>query len=152
MDNFNVLNLESLSEEEITSRIAELFKKASDGSALDETPAGLMYYADLLARLQPYYIEMDVRLNQEYQTIKHENDTEEDILTYQLRRDWPLEHPNEKAPSIDYFKGKAKKQLKDGRNREFEVYAKMKRFKENKDALVDEINVLKKKLDSFKYD
>lgn len=151
INNFNALNLERMSEEEILTGINDLFRLDANIPNHD-TPDGIMATAEILANLQPLYIEMDVRLSKEYQNLKHQNDNDEDILTYQLRKDWPYEHPNEKAPSIEYFRGKAEKQLYDSRTKEFEVYSRMKRFKENKNALVDKINVLKKKLDSYKYD
>lgn len=145
---FNPWQLSKWSEEQIADQVGSLLNGYNNEA---EAMYDLALNVEKLANVTYLYGEMIARLTKKVTLKKSVTDTKEAENIYFERKKWAQTN-NEKPPAMSYFEAQAKKIVKEDREEQAELEAKLMRFKKAYESTENIMNAEKKKMEAVKFE
>lgn len=145
---FNPWQLSKWSEEQIADQVSSLL----DGYKHDaEAMYDLALNVERLANVTYLYGEMIARLTKKATLKKSSTDTKEAENVYLERKKWTQTN-DDKPPAMSYFEAQAKKIVKEDREEQADLEARLMRFKKAYESTENIMNAEKKKMEAVKFE
>lgn len=145
---FNPWQLSKWSEEQIADQVSSLL----DGYKQDaEAMYDLALNVERLANVTYLYGEMIARLTKKATLKKSTTDTKEAENVYLERKKWTQTN-DDKPPAMSYFEAQAKKIVKEDREEQADLEARLMRFKKAYESTENIMNAEKKKMEAVKFE
>lgn len=146
---YNPFDVKKWSDEMIEEQVRKLLPRYKADA---DTMWGMASNVETLANIMYLFGEMIARITKEYGLLKIDCDAKEKKAITIERKKWVQENPNDRVPAISYFEAKAAEYVRDDKEKVFNKYADLTRFKEASDKYEAIMNAIKKKMDAVKWE